>query len=48
MPASPLDSALYRELFGDAEVARLFTDTAEVLPSLIRPTVVNCCVGDEN
>jgi 3-carboxy-cis,cis-muconate cycloisomerase len=30
MPASPLDSVIYRDLFGDAEVARLFTDSAEV------------------
>jgi 3-carboxy-cis,cis-muconate cycloisomerase len=27
---SPFDSALYRDLFGDAEIARLFSDTAEV------------------
>lgn len=30
MPASPLDSALYRDLFHDAEVAALFTDSAEI------------------
>ena len=30
MPATPLDSALYRDLFGDAEVGQLFTDTAEI------------------
>ena len=30
MPATPLDSALYRDLFGDAEVGQLFTDTAEL------------------
>ncbi|MBI1219162.1 MAG: hypothetical protein GC186_11495 [Rhodobacteraceae bacterium] len=35
MPASPLDSALYRDLFGDAELARLFTDTAEVRAMLL-------------
>lgn len=35
MPASPLDSALYGKLFGDAEVARLFTDTAEVRAMLL-------------
>ena len=29
MPAAPADSALYRGLFGDAELARLFSDTAE-------------------
>jgi len=27
---SPFDSALYRDLFGDAEIARLFSDTADV------------------
>ncbi len=30
MPASPLDSAIYHRLFGDAEVGQLFTDSAEV------------------
>ena len=30
MPASPFDSQIYRELFGDAEVARLFSDSAEI------------------
>ncbi|MCU4653326.1 lyase family protein [Roseibacterium sp. SDUM158016] len=30
MSVSPFDSALHRELFGDAEIARLFSDTAEV------------------
>ncbi|MGI9395807.1 MAG: lyase family protein, partial [Boseongicola sp.] len=30
MPATPLDSALYRDLFGDVEVGQLFTDTAEL------------------
>jgi 3-carboxy-cis,cis-muconate cycloisomerase len=30
MSASPFDSALYRDLFGDAEVGRLFSDSAEV------------------
>ena len=30
MPASPVDSAIYGKLFGDAEVAALFTDSAEV------------------
>lgn len=30
MPASPFDSALYRDLFQDAEVAALFTDSAEI------------------
>lgn len=35
MPASPLDSAIYRDLFGDAEIARLFSDTAEVRAMLL-------------
>jgi 3-carboxy-cis,cis-muconate cycloisomerase len=35
MPASPLDSAIYRDLLGDAEVGRLFTDTAEVRAMLL-------------
>ncbi|MBF9061321.1 adenylosuccinate lyase family protein, partial [Rhodobacterales bacterium HKCCSP123] len=30
MSASPFDSALYRDLFGDAEIGRLFSDSAEV------------------
>ncbi|MEJ6388118.1 lyase family protein [Gymnodinialimonas ulvae] len=30
MSVSPFDSAMHRHLFGDGEVARLFTDTAEV------------------
>jgi len=30
MPASPLDSALYRGLFGDDHLARLFSDSAEI------------------
>lgn len=30
MPASPADSALYRHLFSDDEVAALFTDSAEL------------------
>ncbi len=30
MPATPLDSALYRNLFGDIEVGKLFTDSAEI------------------
>lgn len=30
MPASPADSALYRHLFSDDEVAALFTDSAEI------------------
>jgi 3-carboxy-cis,cis-muconate cycloisomerase len=30
MPASAFDSAIYRELFADAEVGRLFTDAAEL------------------
>ncbi len=35
MPASPLDSALYGGLFGDGEIARLFTDSAEVRAMLL-------------
>lgn len=35
MPASPLDSALYRQLFGDDEAARLFSDAAEVRAMLL-------------
>lgn len=35
MPASPLDSAIYRDLLGDPEVARLFTDSAEVRALLL-------------
>jgi 3-carboxy-cis,cis-muconate cycloisomerase len=35
MPASPLDSALYRDLLGDAEVGALFTDSAEVRAMLL-------------
>lgn len=30
MPASPADSAIYRHLFGDDEIAALFSDSAEV------------------
>ena len=30
MPAAPADSALYRALFGDADTAALFTDSAEI------------------
>ncbi len=30
MSVSPFDSALYRGLFGDAEIARLFSDAAEI------------------
>ncbi|WP_103334223.1 lyase family protein [Pseudotabrizicola formosa] len=35
MPAAPADSALYGRLFGDAEVARLFSDSAEVRAMLL-------------
>lgn len=34
MPAHPADSAIYRELLGDAEVARLFSDHAEIAAML--------------
>lgn len=30
MSVTPFDSALYRQLFGDDEIARLFSDTAEI------------------
>ena len=35
MPATPFDSAIYRDLLGDAEVGRLFTDSAEVRSMLL-------------
>lgn len=35
MPASALDSAIYRDLLGDTDMARLFTDTAEVRAMLL-------------
>lgn len=35
MPAVPANSAIYGRLFGDAEVARLFSDTAEVRAMLL-------------
>ena len=35
MPASPLDSAMYGDLFADRELARLFSDTAEVRAMLL-------------
>lgn len=35
MPAAPADSAIYRNLFGDAETSTLFTDSAEVRAMLI-------------
>lgn len=35
MPASPADSAIYRDLFGDPDTARLFTDTAELRAMLL-------------
>ncbi len=35
MAATPLDSALYRDFLGDAELGRLFTDTAEIRAMLI-------------
>jgi 3-carboxy-cis,cis-muconate cycloisomerase len=35
MPASPLDSRIYAGLFGDAEVAALFTDSAELRAMLL-------------
>lgn len=35
MPATPLDSALYRDLLGDRDVGALFTDSAEVRAMLL-------------
>ena len=35
MPASPIDSGLYGALFGDPELARLFSDSAEVRAMLL-------------
>lgn len=35
MPAAPADSAIYRDLLGDAETAALFTDNAEVRAILL-------------
>ncbi len=35
MPACPLDSAIYRELLGDGEIAGLFTDNAELRAMLL-------------
>jgi 3-carboxy-cis,cis-muconate cycloisomerase len=35
MPASPADSALYRQLLGDEETARLFSDSAELRAMLL-------------
>lgn len=35
MAASPLDSALYRDLFGDRDIAALFTDSAEIRAMLL-------------
>lgn len=35
MPASALDSAIYRDLLGDAEVGALFSDSAEVRAMLL-------------
>ena len=35
MPATPLDSAIYRDLLGDAEVGALFSDSAEVRAMLL-------------
>jgi 3-carboxy-cis,cis-muconate cycloisomerase len=35
MPATPADSAIYRELMGDAETAALFSDSAEIRAMLL-------------
>lgn len=35
MPTTPYDSAIFRDLFGDAEVAKLFTDSADIRAMLL-------------
>ena len=35
MPASPFDSPLYKDLFFDAEVGKLFTDSAEIRAMMV-------------
>lgn len=35
MPATPLDSAIYRDLLGDPDLGKLFSDTAEIRAMLI-------------
>ena len=35
MPASPADSAIYRDLFSDQDTARLFTDSAQIRAMLL-------------
>ncbi len=35
MPATPLDSALYRDLLGDREIGQLLTDSAEIRAMLL-------------
>ena len=35
MPASPLDSVLYGKLFGDSDLAPLFTDSAALRAMLV-------------
>lgn len=35
MPASPIDSPMYKDLFFDAEVGKLFTDSAEVRAMMV-------------
>ena len=35
MPASAIDSAIYRDLFYDAEVGKLFTDSAEIRAMMV-------------
>ena len=35
MPAAPADSGIYGALFGDAETARLFSDSAELRAMLL-------------
>ena len=35
MPATPYDSAIFRDLFADAEMAKLFTDSADIRAMLL-------------
>ncbi|PQO23227.1 3-carboxy-cis,cis-muconate cycloisomerase [Rhodobacteraceae bacterium WD3A24] len=46
MPASAFDSAIYRDLFGDAEMARLFTDGAETRAMLLVEGALARAQGD--
>lgn len=46
MPAAPADSALYRRLLGDDEVAALFTDAAEVRAMMLVEGALARAQGD--